>query len=350
MPKILVTGGGGYIGSHTVYKLLENGYEVAVIDSFINSNPESLERVKLLCKRNKIVNKDNLKIYKGDLRNEEVLEKIFNDALAQEKPIEGVIHFAGLKSVSESVNNPIKYWELNLGSSLCLMKIMQKFCCNCLVFSSSASIYDSSINKRIAENSKIKPINSYGNTKLAIEILIKDIFLSSKNLWKMANLRYFNPIGAHESGLIGEDPNGDPNNIFPLILRVASKKINKLEIFGNDWPTHDGTGIRDYIHVEDLAEGHIKVLDFLFKNQSQIINLNLGTGLGTSVLELIRTFEKVTNIEIPFTFSPRRTGDLPSIVADNSLAKEILGWNPKKNIADMCKDGWKWQSYNPNGY
>ena len=350
MHKILVTGGGGYIGSHTVYKLLEKGYEVVIIDSFVNSNPKVIDKLKILCNKNNVKIKNKLDIFQGDLRDIGFINKIFNDYHCSGTPIVGVMHFAGLKSVNDSIKKPLKYWDYNFNSSLNLIKVMNLFSCNCMVFSSSATVYKSKINKKIREDSEIKPINAYGNTKFAIESFLNDIFHSSEDNWKIANLRYFNPIGAHESGLIGEDPNGIPNNIFPLMLKVASRKIKKLKIFGGDWPTPDGSGIRDYIHVLDLADGHINALDYLLNNSPQIINLNLGTGIGTSVFELIKIFEEVNQMKIPFEVVSRRKGDLANVVADNLRALEILNWKPKRNVHDMCKDGWQWQILNPNGY
>ena len=348
--KILVTGGAGFIGSHTCLTLLEKGHQVLVIDSYVNSYSKSLKRVIDILKlnnRNKII---DIEILSGDVRNEKLLDELFSLHQSSGKPIQAVIHFAGLKSIKNSVKSPLKYWDANVNSSINLLRAMDRYKCRTIVFSSSATLYGFSTNKPIKENSLISPINPYGRTKEAIEKLLNDVYSSCPDKWKIANLRYFNPIGAHPSGMIGESPLGVPSNIFPYITQVAAGIINKLTIFGNDWPTLDGTGIRDYIHVMDLAEGHIRALDYLVNNKNQIINLNVGTGIGTSVLELVSTFEDVNKIKIPIEFAGRRSGDCSSVIADNSLATSILDWSPKKGLSDMCKDGWKWQSLNPDGY
>lgn len=345
--RILVTGGAGFIGSHTCLALINKGYEILVLDSFTNSHTNSLKRVE------EILNLDNLnkiEIYKADIRNELFLEKLFSDSIRLKKPIEAVLHFAGLKSVAESILNPMEYWDVNFNGSLKLFKVMNTFDCKTIVFSSSATIYGLTSEKKLKEDSEINPINPYGETKLAVEKLLKNIYTSQKNEWKIANLRYFNPIGAHASGLIGESPKGIPNNIFPFITQVASGILKKLSVFGNNWPTKDGTGVRDYIHVMDLAEGHIAALEFLLKNKAQILNLNLGTGRGTSVLELINTFQEINNIKIPYEIKSRRQGDLATVIADNTLAISSLNWEPKRTLSDMCADGWKWQKLNPRGY
>ncbi len=348
--RVLVTGGAGFIGSHTCVALLERGYEILVVDSFVNSHKESLERVIKIVKPSNNNTCFDFKIINSDLRDEEILDKLFSESLSIDKPILAVIHFAGLKSVKDSVIDPLVYWDANVISSIKLLNVMNKYKCRTIVFSSSATIYGLSKNSPLLENTVIKPINPYGQTKVAVEQLLNDIYNSEPNEWKIANLRYFNPIGAHPSGMIGEDPIGKPSNIFPLITQVASGKLKKLMIFGNDWPTDDGTGVRDYIHVMDLAEGHIAALEFLIEGKSQIINLNLGTGLGTSVLELINTFQRVINIEIPYEFTDKRIGDSCNVIADNSLAVSSLNWSPRRSLEEMCKDGWKWQSLNPEGY
>ena len=351
MMKILVTGGDGYLGSHTCLALLEKGYEVVVIDSFLNSKPKAIERIENIILNKKGKNqKKRIKLFNGDLRNVEYLKKIFSEEFNTGKPIKGVIHFAGLKAVNESVQKPLIYWENNLMSTINLLKVMERNECKNIVFSSSATVYGLTNKQNISENAQLKPINPYGNSKEAIEKLLSDLFFSSSKNWRVANLRYFNPIGAHESGLIGENPLGIPNNIFPLILKVASQSLPEIKIFGNDWPSSDGTCIRDYIHVMDLAEGHLKTLEYLLKENSQIININLGTGIGTSVLELINTFQKINKVKIPIKFVCRRKGDAFRVVADNSLAKTILNWKPSRDIEDMCADGWKWTLLNPNGY
>ena len=340
MKTILVTGGAGFIGSHTCLALLKKQYKIKVVDSFINSNPNSLKRVKKICDLSNIP--FNLEIIEADLRDNYIIDNIFYQAKNINQPIEGVIHFAGLKAVNDSVKNPLVYWDANLNSSINLLKAMGKNDCRTIVFSSSATVYGLSENKYFKESDYLSPINPYGHTKLAIENILRNLYDSSPDEWRVINLRYFNPIGAHESGLIGENPNGKPNNIFPLILQVASGKIPKLKIFGSDWDTIDGTGVRDYIHVMDLAEGHLLALEYLFQ-RGGMYDINIGTGKGTSVLELIKTFQRVTNISFSYEFTSRRDGDIARIVADNSLVKSILGWRPKKNLADMCTDGWRWQ-------
>ena len=342
MPNILVTGGTGYIGSHTTFILLKRGYDVVILDSNINSSPNVIDKIHQTCDINNIDSKNRLSFVKGDLRDYKLLENIFRNGIDIGKPIKGVIHFAGLKSVSDSVHNPLLYWDSNLNSSINLLKVMEKFSCKTIVFSSSATVYGKSNKKKIDEISEIKPINAYGRTKYAIETLLNDIFLGDKNSWRIANLRYFNPIGAHPSGLIGEEPLGIPNNLFPILLNVAAGKTQCLKIFGNDWNTEDGTCVRDYIHVMDLADAHIKTLEFIFSKAPNIYNLNLGTGIGTSVLELINIFKEVNNIKIPYIFTSRRKGDAEKIVANNDLAKKLLNWYPKFDIKKMCFDGWKW--------
>ena len=350
MSKILVTGGAGFIGSHTCLALLQKKYKIVVIDSFIKSSSISLERVKKISKINYSNNKD-IEIIKGDIRNFDVIDNIFIKSILENYPITAVIHFAGLKSVNESIINPLDYWDNNVLGTINLLKAMEKNNCRNIVFSSSATIYSYLNNKSLlTENSFIKPVNPYGHTKSVIEKILENLSESSKEKWRIANLRYFNPIGAHSSGLMGEDPLGIPNNIFPFILQVAAGKIKELRVFGNDWPTIDGTGVRDYIHVLDLVDGHILALEYLLANKPKIINLNLGTGKGSSVLDLIKCFEKVNNIKVPYVFSERRHGDVPYVVANNSKALKILNWKPKRTLKEMCVDGWKWQKNNPNGY
>lgn len=344
MSKILVTGGAGFIGSHTCLRLLENGHKIVVIDSFLNSSRKSLLRV------NKLITENKIEIFEGDLKIQENIEHVFLKSKSQGEPIKAVIHFAGLKSVLNSIKNPLQYWDNNLVGTINLLKIMERNNCFNIVFSSSATVYNFSENNLIDEKTIINPINPYGHTKATIEEILKNIFNCQSDKWKIISLRYFNPIGAHSSGMIGEDPNGAPNNVFPFLLKVAIGKIKKLKIFGNDWPTHDGTGIRDYIHVLDLADGHVLALEYLFKNNSQILFLNLGTGVGTSVLDLINCFEKVNGINIPYEIVGRRIGDIPFLVADNTLAIKKLNWTPWRTLEDMCSDGWRWQKMNPDGY
>ena len=350
MQTILVTGGAGFVGSHTCFTLLKNNYKVVVIDSLVNSSSISLNRVVDLLKNEIPKIEENLKFVYGDLRNLNFLQKLFKDLTKKNDFIYGVIHFAGLKAVEESTNQPLLYWENNLFGTINLLKTMKLFSCHKIIFSSSATIYSNRISTSLSEDFEINPINPYGNTKFAIERLLEDLFRSSIDTWNICNLRYFNPIGAHPSGMLGEDPLGVPNNIFPLILKVASGEIPKLGIFGNDWSTPDGTCVRDFIHIMDLAEGHVKALKKLLNKESNFINLNLGTGVGTSVLSLVKTFEKANNLNIPYYFTKRREGDLPSVVADNTKSKDQLAWTPKRNIQDMCRDGWRWKKLNPNGF
>ena len=347
---VLVTGGAGYIGSHTCLYLIEQGYKVIVIDSLVNSSLKSLERIKVILKKNNHRNLISLKVHEGSLVNKEFIDSVFQQALSEGNKIDAVIHFAGFKSVKESVHNPFIYWQNNVIGTINLVSVMNKYICNKIVFSSSATIYKANNIDRITEKFEIGPINPYGNTKRVNEVFLSDVFKSNKFKWGIINLRYFNPIGAHPSGLIGESPKGIPNNIFPILMNIAHDKKQCLEVFGNDWPTRDGTCIRDYIHITDLAQGHIKALEFLNKSSSINLSINLGTGKGTSVLELIKTFEDNNRIKLNYTFSNRREGDAPIVVADNTVAKEILNWVPKKSIAEMCKDGWNWKLKNPNGY
>jgi len=335
---ILITGGTGFLGSHTSLVLLEKGYYLYIVDSLENSSTKTLKRIKDINHNYK----NQFKFFKGDLRNKELLRKIFINAKDSGKIISGVIHFAGLKAVSDSIKSPLKYWSNNLLGTLNLLEVMSEFNCKKIIFSSSATVYGPSNFSLLNEDSNINPINPYGKTKQAIENLLTDVFNSEPQKWGVINLRYFNPIGAHESGLIGEDPLGKPNNIFPILNQVASKKVEKIEIFGDNWGTPDGTCIRDYIHVMDLAEGHVAALEFLLSNGSQCININIGTGKGTSVLELVNIFSKVNNVEIKYKFTDRRAGDFAVVIADNTRVKELLNWSPRRSLEAMCKDGWKW--------
>jgi len=348
MNRILITGGAGFIGSHTCLLFLQRGYKILVLDSFINSSITSIERVKKIVEKEK--KGKNIEIIQGDLRDNGFLKNVFAAYHNENERIDAVIHFAGLKSVNESLINPIKYWEFNVMGTLNLLKVMNENNCNNLVFSSSATVYGISNNEKLTENCIIKPINTYGKTKASVEAILEDLFYSENEKWRIANLRYFNPIGAHQSGLIGENPTGIPNNIFPLITQVAIGNIKKLKIFGNDWPTKDGTGIRDYIHVMDLAEGHLLALNYILENKHQVLNLNLGTGVSTSVLELVNTFQEVNDVEVPYEISQRRKGDYPYVVADINYAKKLFNWKPKFDLRKMCLDGWNWQKLNPNGY
>jgi len=333
--KVLLTGGAGYIGSHTAVELLENDYEVVVIDNLSNSCIGALERVEEITQK-------KLTFYETDLCNLEELESVFK----KEKP-DSVMHFAGLKAVGESVEKPLLYYNNNLVSTLNLLKTMLKYDVKKLIFSSSATVYGSSP-APCSEDSPtgIGIANPYGQTKYMIECILQDVALAY-NDFKIVALRYFNPIGAHESGLIGEDPNGIPNNLMPIILQVAVGKREKLMIFGNDYDTVDGTGVRDYIHVVDLAKGHISALEHL-RNGFDVFNL--GSGKGFSVLEMIHTFEKVTGRKVPYEITSRRAGDLATVFANVNKAKKVLQWETEKSIEDMCKDGWRWQERSPDGY
>ncbi len=326
--KILVTGGCGYIGSHTCCELLENGYDVVIIDNLCNSKEEVVGIIKDITKK-------DLKFYKGDVCDAELVDKVFND-----EKIDAVIHFAGLKAVGESVNKPLLYYRNNIDSTLTLLEVMSKYNCKKIVFSSSATVYGSPDRLPIKEDFPLKTTNPYGSTKLYIEGILKDLYISDPN-WSIAILRYFNPIGAHESGLLGENPNDIPNNLMPYIVKVAVGELEQLNIFGDDYDTKDGTGVRDYIHVVDLAKGHIKALDYINSNKG-IDFYNLGTGNGYSVLELVKTFEKVNNVSVNYKIVGRRPGDVASCYADCSYAFKKLGWKAEKNIDNMCKDSYKY--------
>lgn len=333
---ILVTGGAGYIGSHTVLELLEEGYKVIVIDNLSNSSTQSLERVAHITGRKPL-------LYTFDLLDITALDKVFTS-----HHIDAVIHFAGFKAVGESVSNPIRYYRNNLDSTINLCDVMRKHGVKNLVFSSSATVYGEPKQVPIKEHFPTSAQNPYGQTKLMSEYILKDIH-TSDDAWNIALLRYFNPIGAHHSGLIGEDPNGIPNNLLPYIAQVAVGKLNELSIFGNDYGTPDGTGVRDYIHVVDLAKGHLKALEKL-KEHPGVVTYNLGTGKGTSVLQMVDAFKQASGVEIPYTIVDRRPGDAAECYADPSLAEQELSWKAEFNIQKMCEDTWRWQSNNPNGY
>ncbi len=350
MKNILVTGGCGYIGSHTVLSLLENGYFVYVFDSNVNSSSVVLKRILEILGKEKEILSENLKFYKGDIRFKENIEEVFSNAIKENRKINEVIHFAGLKSIEESIKFPFLYWDNNVVGTINLLNAMNKYDCKTIIFSSSATIYENSGKNKINEKTLVNPINPYGRNKSTIELFLNDIYESDPKNWRIINLRYFNPIGAHISGKLGENQIGLVNNIFPLILKVASKNMKEFKIFGNDWNTRDGTCIRDYIHVMDLVNGHVEALNYLRNNNPQIMNLNIGTGLGSTVLELIKTFEMVNNVKIPYSFTSRRKGDLGCVVADNSKILKTLSWEPKRSLEDMCKDGWNWHLINPKGY
>ncbi|PEM31567.1 UDP-glucose 4-epimerase GalE [Bacillus wiedmannii] len=333
---ILVTGGAGYIGSHTCVELLNNGFEIIVLDNLSNSLVESINRVKEITGK-------QFKFYEEDLLNSEALNKIF-----EENKIEAVIHFAGLKAVGESVAIPLRYYNNNIISTLVLCEVMQKHNVKKLIFSSSATVYGIPETSPITEEFPLSATNPYGQTKLMIEQIMRDVALADEE-WSIALLRYFNPFGAHESGRIGEDPNGIPNNLMPYVTQVAVGKLKELNVFGNDYPTKDGTGIRDYIHVIDLANGHVKALEKVL-NKRGVDAYNLGTGTGYSVLEMVEAFEKVSGRKVPYKITERRPGDVAVCFADASKAKLELGWEATRGLEEMCEDSWRWQLKNKTGY
>ena len=336
MSTVLVTGGAGFIGSHTSVELLNAGYDIIILDNFVNSKPESLKRIK------ELTGKD-FKVYQADIRDEEAMTKVF-----AENKIDAVIHFAGLKSVPQSVKEPLNYYDNNIAGTVCLCRVMDKAGCKKLVFSSSATVYGSKNPSPLREDMPTGgTTNPYGTTKYFIEQILQDLCISDSE-WGVSILRYFNPIGAHKSGRIGEDPNGIPGNLMPYITQVAIGKLECLNVCGNDYPTPDGTGVRDYIHVVDLAIGHIKALDRLLKVKGCEV-YNLGTGKGYSVLDVVKAFEKASGIKINYRIAPRRAGDVACCYADATKAKEVLGWQAQYDIDDMCADSWRWQSQNPNG-
>ena len=334
--SILVTGGAGYIGSHTCLELLLAGYDVIVVDNLVNSNEESLKRVQELAGK-------ELKFYKVDLLDRDALHTVFENS-----SVDAVIHFAGLKAAGESVSMPLQYYHNNVTGALILCEVMDKYNVKNLVFSSTASVYGSPHKVPITEDFPTVPENPYGASKLMIEEILCDLF-HADNTWNITTLRYFNAVGAHSSGLIGEDPTGIPNNLTPYITQVAIGRLPELFVYGNDYSTSDGTGVRDYIHVMDLADGHIKALEKIISNSGLNI-YNLGTGRGYSVLEMIVAFEKAAGRKIPYKFAKRRPGDIATCYADPSKAKRELGWSAKRNIDEICIDLWRWQSKNPSGY
>ena len=334
---ILVTGGAGFIGSHTCVELLEAGEEVVVLDNLSNASPKSLDRVREITGR-------DLVFYEGDIRDRDLLGKIF-----EKEEISCVIHFAGLKAVGESVRKPWEYYDNNISGTLTLVDAMRNGGCKNIIFSSSATVYGTPAQIPITEECpKGQCTNPYGWTKSMLEQILSDIYKADPE-WNVVLLRYFNPIGAHKSGRIGENPNGIPNNLMPYITQVAVGKLEKLRVFGNDYDTPDGTGVRDYIHVMDLADGHVAALRKIRENAGLCI-YNLGTGQGYSVLDVVRNFEAATGVKIPYEIAPRREGDIAVCYADPSKAKAELGWEAKYGIAEMCADSWRWQSRNPNGY
>lgn len=336
MSHILVTGGTGFIGSHTVLELLNENYTVSVIDNLVNSSYEALKQVEHLTGK------------KAAFYNVDLLDLKQLSALFQENSFDAVIHFAALKAVGESVEKPLMYYKNNLSGTINLCELMQQYHVKKMVFSSSATVYGDPSESPLKENSSLKAVNPYGQTKLMAEQILSDVSQSDPE-WNISLLRYFNPIGAHKSGNIGEDPNGVPNNLMPYITQVAVGKRKTLNVFGDDYPTPDGTGIRDYIHVVDLAKGHLKALEHLSKKTGVSV-YNLGTGKGSSVLDVIRTFEKATGVPIPYTIADRRPGDAAVCYADVTKAETELGWKTQYTLEDMCRDAWNWQNNNPDGY
>lgn len=335
--SILVTGGAGYIGSHTCVELLKAGYDVVVIDNFYNSKKEVLNRVAAITGK-------SFAFYKCDIRDRKALGAIFG-----KEKIEAVIHFAGLKAVGESCQKPLEYYENNVGGTITLCEVMRDFGCKKLVFSSSATVYGMKNQSPLKESMPAGgTTNPYGTTKYFVEIILNDLVASDPE-WSICLLRYFNPIGAHESGTIGEDPNGIPNNLMPYITQVAVGKIEKLNVYGDDYDTPDGTGVRDYIHVVDLALGHLKAVDHCMTTKG-IDVYNLGTGTGYSVLDVVHAFEKASGKEVPYNLSERRPGDVATCYSDPSKAEKELGWTATRSLEDMCRDSWHWQNKNPNGY
>lgn len=326
--SILLPGGAGYIGSHTAVELLNEGKDIIIIDNFSNSKPDVLNKIR------KITGKD-FKFYEIDYTNKEALERVFN-----ENKIEAVMNFAGFKAVGESVEKPLEYYYNNITGALILLEVMKKYDCKKFIFSSSATVYGNPEKIPLTEECKVGgTTNPYGTTKLYIEQILKDLYFSD-NSWDIGILRYFNPVGSHESGLIGEEPQGIPNNLMPYVVRVASGELKELSVFGNNYDTPDGTGVRDYIHIVDLAKGHLKMLEKLNKEQKGLFTYNLGTGIGYSVLDMVKAFEKVTGKKVSYKISERRSGDIAKCYADPTKAKEELGWIAEKGIEDMCKDSW----------
>ena len=342
LAELLITGGAGFIGSHTCVVLLEAGHNLVVLDNFSNSSPEALNRVAELAHVN--VGDDRLRLVKGDIRDQTSLHQAFSMA-----PIQGVIHFAGLKAVGESVSNPMRYWDVNLSGSLNLLRCMEMHACHAIVFSSTSTVYGEPNSFPIRESDDTNPIHPYAQTKLAVENVLQALHNSNSN-WLISCLRYFNPVGAHPSGLIGEDPLGIPNNLFPFVTQVAAGRQQQVFVFGNDYDTPDGTGIRDYIHVMDLAEAHTSAIERLLNQKQSLPPINIGTGTGHSVLEVLDGFEHATGIHIPREYMPRRPGDVPKLESSTQLARQLLGWSSKLSLEDMCRDGWNWQRQNPRGY
>lgn len=341
LSKIILTGGAGYIGSHVAVELLNTGREVLIIDNFSNSHAKAVERIGEIAP-------GKLELLERDLADPAHRDDIV--AAAKAFGADGAVHLAGLKAVGESVAEPARYYRVNIGATMTLLDALEAAHAKAIVFSSSATVYGAGNQNPVTEDGETGPTNPYGRTKLMIENIFKDI-AASDPAWRMCNLRYFNPVGAHSSGMIGEDPNDIPNNLFPYIAQVAVGRREKLLVFGDDYDTRDGTGVRDYIHVVDLAKGHVAALDYLANRKNAgATDINLGTGTGYSVLEAVAAFKRASNRDIPFEIAPRRDGDIAEIFADASRAKDLLGWRAEKSLNDMCADHWRWQSQNPNGY
>ena len=340
MYTILVTGGLGFVGSHTCAALIEEGYKIIIIDSLINSYKNILNN--LLKLKKKLNSSSHISFFNIDINNKDQLQELFINEINKGNKIGAIFHFAGLKSVSESFDNSYQYWITNVGGTLNIIEMMKRFDCNYLVFSSSASVYDHKIKTKLVENNPTKPNSPYGRTKLSIEILLKDLSISFPKKFKIACLRYFNPVGAHQSYLIGELPKSNKNNLFPNLCRATFGQISYLDVYGNDWDTLDGSCLRDFVHILDIARGHIDVFNYLIKSNQGFLILNLGSGKGYSILEVIDTFEKINKCNIPIQFLPKRIGDVQSLIADISHAKKVIGWFPKFGLTEMCLDSFSW--------
>lgn len=338
MIPVLLTGGCGYIGSHVCAELLGRGFAVSCYDNLANSSTEAIDRVSIIAG-------NTTRVFQGDIRFKDSLRHALHQSKAQ-----AVLHFAGLKAVGESVADPLAYYDNNVGGTICLLEAMREVGVSTLVFSSSATVYGIPQRLPLAEDHARSTTSPYGRTKLIVEDILEDLY-ASDNSWRIARLRYFNPVGAHPSGLIGEDPRGTPNNLMPYICQVATGRRGKLSVYGADYPTPDGTGIRDYIHVQDLAAGHLAALDYLLRRKGgEFLTANLGTGRGFSVLEMVHAFEKVTGQRLPYEIVARRPGDVPACYADATLASSLLGWQATRGLEEMCADAWRWQSMNPMGF
>ena len=334
---ILLTGGAGYIGLHTAAALIEAGHQVVLFDNFCNSKPLAVKRLESIVGR-------AVPCVEGDVRSRSDMDGLFD-----QYPVSAVIHFAGLKAVGESATQPLRYYDNNVAGTLVLLEAMQRAEVRRIVFSSSATVYGAADASPIPETAALRPANTYGRTKLMVEEILRDLHVAAPG-WSIALLRYFNPVGAHPGGLIGEDPNGIPNNLMPFVTQVAVGRLAELQVFGGDYPTPDGSGVRDYIHVMDLAEGHRAALDWALGDPQEVLTANLGTGQGYSVLELVRAFEKACGKSIPHRIVARRAGDVPAYWGDPSLARQRLGWSARRSLDDICRDAWNWQSNNPQGF